>query len=166
MVSALSTIIVDVEKFFKGTGTVLEKFGNGFMKLFKKAPNAEQAVQNFLNVVAPPLEGFLLLADPVLEAPVVGAIQIAETGLAAIQAATSAALSGNSLLENLKSFVATVPNLLTGLQFKNPDLQNKINSWVQLIEKEAEVLIPAVESWVQKLTAKDSGTPGVQPVAQ
>ena len=161
MASTLSTIVVDIEKFFKGTETVIEKFANGFVKLFKKAPNAEQAVQNFLNVVAPPLEGFLLLADPVLEAPVVGAIQIAETGLAAIQAATTAALSGNSLLENLRAFVATVPNLLTGLAFKNPELQTKINGWVQLIEKEAEVLIPAVESWVQKLSVKDSGTPGV-----
>lgn len=147
----LSTIGADVKKFFVGTGSSAEKFGVAFWNLFKKVPNALQVVSNFVNEAAPVITAAVALADPLVEPEVAGALSIAETGLAAIQAAATAATSGTSLLTNLQNFSATVPALLTGLEIKNPALVAAVNRVVALITGEAKVLIPAVQSWVAQI---------------
>jgi hypothetical protein len=149
----LSTIVADVEKFFKGTGTDLEKFGLAFWKLFKKAPAALQTVENFVGELAPVITAAVALAAPAVEPEVAGALAIAETGLAAIEASAQAAVSGNSLLTNLEQFAATVPGLLTGLAIKDANLQATITKIVNLITGEAKVLIPAVQAWIAQIAA-------------
>ena len=154
----LSTIVADVEKFFKGTGTDLEKFGLAFWKLFKKAPAALQVVENFVGELAPVITAAVALAAPAVEPEVAGALAIAETGLAAIEASAQAAVSGNSLLTNLENFAATVPALLTGLAIKDANLQATITKIVNLITGEAKVLIPAVQAWVAEIAAKPAAS--------
>lgn len=151
--SVLSKIVVDVEKFLKNTGSDLERFAEAFMKLFGKAPSALQAVENFVGEAAPVVEAAVGLADPVLEAPLAAALATVETGLGAIQASASAAVSGTSLLSALQNFAATVPQLLTGIEIKNPALQAAVEKIVKLVVNEAKVLIPAVESWVKQIEA-------------
>ena len=151
--SLASTITIDVEKFLKGTGTDAEKFAAAFAKLFSKAPAVLQTVQNFLNEAAPEIVAAVALADPLVEPEVAGALAIAETGLAAIQASATAANSGTSLLTNLQNFAATVPALLTGLAIKNPVLTATIGRIVTLVTGEAKVLIPAVQAWVAQLAS-------------
>ena len=152
--STLSTIVVDVEKFFKGTGTDLEKFSSAFEKLFKKAPTALQAIQNFVGEAAPIIEAAVAIADPVAEAPVAAALATAETALAALEASAQAAVSGTSVLSNLENFTSTVPALLTGVDVKDASLSTKITSIVNLITNESKVLVPAVQSWVAQLATK------------
>ena len=151
MANPLSNIVVDVEKFFKNTGSALEKFAASFQKLFGKAPAALQAVQNFVGMVAPVITAAVALADPVAEPAVAAALATAETGLAAVDAAATAATSGTSLLTNLQNFAATVPATLTGLDVKNPALTAKVAQIVNLVTGEAKVLIPAVETWVTEI---------------
>jgi hypothetical protein len=152
--STLSTIVVDVEKFFKGTGTDLEKFGSAFENLFDKAPSALQAIQNFVGEVAPIVEAAVALADPAVEAPVAAVLATTETALAALEASAQAAVSGTSVLSNLQNLATTVPALLAGVDIKNATLTAKITAIVNLINNEAKVLIPAVESWVTQLATK------------
>ena len=153
MALTLSTIIVDVEKFFKGTGSDLEKFAAAFQKIFKKAPAAIQAVENFVGEVAPIVEAAVALADPVAEAPLAAVLSTVETALAAIQAASSAAISGTSLLANIQNLASTVPNLLTAADIKDAALKTKVTTIVNLVVNEAKVLIPAVEAWVEQIVA-------------
>jgi hypothetical protein len=155
--SVLSTIVVDVEKFLKGTGSDAEKFAVAFVKYLKKVPAAEQQLDNFLSEAGVVVEAAVALVDPVAEAPVAGAFAIVETGLAAIGAAASAATSGNSLLVNLQNFAASVPQLLTGLTIKDPVLQAQVTKIVNLIVNETKVLLPAIEAWVAQIKA--SSTP-------
>lgn len=150
----LSTIVVDVEKFFKGLETDTGKFCAAFVKLFSKAPAAIQTVENFVGELAPVITAAVALAAPAIEPEVAGALAIAETGLAALEASAQAAVSGNSLLTNLTNFAATVPQLLTGIAIKNPALQAEITKIVNLVTGEAKVLIPAVESWIAQIAAK------------
>lgn len=147
----LLTIELDVQKFAKNTGSDLEKFATSFEKLFGKAPAALQAVQNFVGEVAPVITDAVSLADPVAEPVVAAALATAETGLASVDAAATAATSGNSLLTNLQNFAATVPATLTGLDVKNPALTAKVTQIVNLITGEAKVLVPAVQSWVAQI---------------
>lgn len=149
--SVLSTIVVDVEKFFKGTGSDLEKFAVAFEKLFAKAPKALQSVENFVGEIAPVVVAAVALADPIAEPIVSDVLSTIETGLAAIQASAVAATSGTSLLSNLEAFAASVPSLLTGVDIKDAALQAKITKIVTLVTSEAKVLIPAVESWIAQL---------------
>ena len=153
-INILLTIETDVETFFKGTGTDLEKFGAAFSKLFKKVPSALQTVENFVGEAAPVITGAVAIADPLVEPEVAGALALAETGLASIQAAATAATSGNSLLQNIQNFAATVPATLAGLEVKNPALQAAVVRVVNLITGECKVLIPAVQSWIAAIQAK------------
>jgi len=155
----LLTIKTDVEKFFKGTGTSLEKFGTAFAKIFGKAPAALQTVENFVSQAAPVITAAVSLADPLLEPEVASALAIVETGLAAIQASATAATSGNSLLANLQAFAKTVPSVLAGIQVKNPALAAAVNRVVTLVVGEATVLIPAVQSWVAQINPPTPPTP-------
>jgi hypothetical protein len=153
MASALATIETDVKKWFGTVASDAGKFAAAFIKLFQKAPAALQMVQNFVGEVAPIVEAAVALADPIAEAPVAAVLGTIETGLAAIDAAASAAISGNSLLANLQAFSANVPNLLTGIDVKDAALQAKVESIVNLVNNEAKVLIPAVEAWVAQIKA-------------
>ena len=150
--SLVSTIKIDIENLLKGTGTDVEKFASAFSTLFKKAPSVIQTVENFVNEAAPVITAAVALADPLVEPEVAGALAIAETGLAAIQASATAAISGTSLLANLQNFAATVPQLLTGLTIKNPVLTATIARIVNLVTGEAKVLIPAVQTLVASNT--------------
>jgi hypothetical protein len=152
-VSVLYTIETDVEKFLKGTGSDLEKFGVAFNKLFAKAPSALQTVQSFISEVAPVVIAAVAIVDPVAEPEVAGALAIVETGLAAIQASLTAANSGQSLLVNLQNFANTIPGLLAGLAIKNPALQAAVVRISALVVAEAKVLIPAVQAWVAQIKA-------------
>ena len=145
------TILIDFEKFLKGTATDAEKFSAAFMKYFKAAPAVVQTIDNFVTEAAPLITAAVAFADPLLEPEVAGALAIAETGLAAIGASLTAAQSGNSLLVNLQNFSTTVPALLTGLTIKNPALQAAIGRIVSLVTGEAKVLIPAVQAWVTQI---------------
>lgn len=160
--SFFNTLKIDVEKFVAGTGTDVEKFATAFSKLFKQAPSVLQTIDNFVTEAAPIITGAVTLADPLLEPEVAGALSIAETGLAAIEAAAANAQSGNSLLANLQNFATSVPALLTGLQIKNPALQAAVTRVVALVTGEAKVLIPAVQSWVAQIEAA-SATPTPAP---
>jgi hypothetical protein len=93
------------------------------------------------------------LADPAVEPLVAGALATVETGLAAIQAAATAAVTGTSLVSQLQNFASTVPALLKGLDIKNPALVATVTKIVNLVAGEAKVLIPAVESWVAQIAA-------------
>ena len=146
-----STIVVDVEKFFKGTGTDVEKFAASFWKLFKKVPAALQVIQNFVGEVAPIITAAVGLADPILEPEAAAALAALETGLAAVDAAATAATTGTSLLANIEGFAGSVPQLLTGIAIKNPALQAEITKIVNLVEGEAKVIIPAIQAWVQQI---------------
>jgi hypothetical protein len=163
-VNILITIEVDVEKFLKGTGSDLEKFAAAFDKLFKKVPNALQTVENFVNEAAPAITAAVAIADPVVEPEVAMALALVETGLASIQAAATAANSGQSLLQNIESFSATVPQLLTGLAIKDPALQATVTRVVTLVDGECRVLIPVVQSWVAQIKAA-TRAPAVPVVA-
>jgi len=161
--SALSVIVVDMEKVFKGTGTDLEKFGVAFEKLFKKAPSALQSVENFVDELAPIVTAAVALADPLAEPIVAAGLATVETGLAAIQAAATAAVSGQSLLTNIENFSAEVPQLLSGVAIKNPTLQATIEKVVTLVTGECKVLIPAVQGWVAQI--KSATTPAAPVTA-
>ena len=154
--SVLSTIEADLKKFGGEVETDAEKFGAAFEKCFDKLPSAEQAIQNFIDEAAPIITVAVSLADPLAEPAVAGALAVAETGLAAIQASTTAALSGTSLVTNLQNFAKTVPALLTGLTIKNTALQAAITRIVTLVTGEATVLIPAAQAWASQLAAKSS----------
>lgn len=132
------------------------KFEAAFVKIFKKLPSAEQAVENFTGEVAPVIVAAVAIADPVAEPEVAAALATIETGLAAIQAATTAATTGTSLLANLQNFATTVPTLLAGLQVKNPATTAAIEKVVTLVTSEAKVLIPAVENWIKQIAAAKS----------
>ena len=93
------------------------------------------------------------LADPLAEPAAAAALATVETGLAGIQAAATAAVSGTSLLTGLQNFAADVPALLTSIAVKNPALTAAIDRIVTLVVGEAKVLIPAVESWVAQINA-------------
>lgn len=147
----LSTLKLDLSKFAGAAETDIAKFGTAFEKVFNKAPSAEQAIQNFIQEAAPFITAAVALADPILEPEVAGALSLAETGLAEIQASTAAAQSGTSLVTNLQNFSTSVPKLLTGLQIKNPALQSAITRVVTLVTREAKILIPLAQSWVAQL---------------
>lgn len=151
--SIFSTIVVDIEKFFKSLETSAGKFCAAFVKLFKQAPQAEQVVQNFVNEIAPIVVAAVGFADPAVEPIAAAALATVQTGLAAIQATLTAANSGQSLLADLQSFADSVPQLLTGLDIKNAALKSKIESIVSLVTNEAKVLIPAVEAWVKSIAS-------------
>lgn len=156
--SVFSTIKADVETFFKDLDTDAGKFCAAFTKIFGKAPAALQVVENFVNEAAPLIEGAVALADPVAEAPVAAALATAETGLAGLQAAATAANGGSSFLGDLQAFATSVPATLSSLDIKNPALQAKVVSIVNLITNEAKVLIPAVEAWVKDLSGTGTAT--------
>lgn len=151
--SIFSKIEAKVKEFFGSMETSAGKFCAAFVRCFKKAPAAEQVVQNWVNEVAPVIVGAVALVDPAVEPEVAGALAITETGLAAIQASLTAANSGESLLTNVENFATTVPQLLIGLAIKNPALQATVKRIVALIVGEAKVLIPAIEAWVKEIAA-------------
>lgn len=151
--SIAQTIVVDIEKFLKGTETDAEKFAVAFARIFKKAPTVIQTVENFVNEAAPIIAGAVSLADPIAEPAVAAALAMVETALAAIQASASAAVSGQSLVTNLQNFAGTVPSLLSGLAIKNTALQGTISRIVSLVTGEAKILIPAVQAWASQLKA-------------
>ena len=157
----LSTITTDVEKYLTATGSDLEKFAAAFDKLFRKAPSALQTVENFIGELAPVVTAAVGLVDPAIEPAAAAALATVETGLAAIQAAATAAVSGTSLVTNLQNFAATVPVLLTGIEVKNPELQKQVSNIVKLVVGECKVLVPAVQSWVAQIKATTAA-----PVAQ
>lgn len=144
------TVLGDLGKIFKGSATVAEKFLNSFQKVFGKTPSAIHVVENFVNVAAPIVTTAVLLADPLLEPEVAGALRIVETGLAAIDASATAANSGQSLLANLQNFATTVPQLLTGVAIKNSNLQASVTKIVNLVVAECKVIIPVVDALVKK----------------
>jgi hypothetical protein len=151
--SVFSTIVVDVEKLFKGTATDLEKFAAAFVKLFKKAPSALQTLENFTGEVAPIITAAVDMADPAAEPIVAAALATAETGLAGLEAAAKDAVSGTSLLANLQSFASDVPATLASLDIKDPALKAVVTRVVNLIVGEAKVLVPAVQAWVAQISA-------------
>ena len=104
--------------------------------------------------MAPIVEAAVALADPAVEAPVAAVLATTETALAALEASAQAAVSGTSVLSNLQNLATTVPALLAGVDIKNAALTAKITAIVNLINNEAKVLIPAVESWVAQLATK------------
>jgi hypothetical protein len=157
--SILSTIKAD----FSGIESDVAKFAKAFEKLFDKTPSALQTVENFTGEVAPVVVAAVAIADPVAEPAVAAALATVETGLAAIQAAATAAVSGTSLLASLENFASTVPTVLTGLDVKNPALTASIEKIVTLVTSEAKVLIPAVESWVKQIAAAKA--PAAVPAA-
>ena len=154
-VSILSTIETDFEKFFKGTETDLEKFGSAFKQLFLKSASAEQTVESFIQEVAPFIVEAVSLADPIAEPLVAGALATAETALAGIQAATTSALTGTSLLAGLENFNAQIPTLLTSLDIKDANLKAIVVRIANLITNECKVLIPAVQSWIAQIKASN-----------
>ena len=156
------TIKADVGNFFKTVETDAGKFFAAFVKIFKKAPAATQVVQNFVDEAAPIINLAAGLADPAIEPAVAEALKVAETGLAAVQAALTAANSGQSLLGNLQNFATTVPQLLGGIEVKNPQLKATIERIVTLVVSEAKVLIPAVEHWIG-LGSPSTSTSGGAP---
>lgn len=157
--SILSTITADVKAFFSDLKTSAGRFAAAFVKLFGKAPSAIQMVQNFLSEAAPVITAAVALADPLVEPAVAAALATAETGLAAIEATAQAAVSGTSLVTALQSFAATVPNLLKGLDIKDPALQGAITRMIALITGEAAVLIPAAQAWAEQLAANPTPAP-------
>lgn len=151
----LSTLKVDIAKFFSDLESDAGKFCAAFVKLFGKAPAAIQVVENFVGEVARVATVAVALADPAADGAVTAALATVETGLAGIQAAATAAVSGTSVLTALQNFASTVPTLLTSLDVKDPALTASITKIVTLVVNEAKVIIPAVQSWVAEL----AGTP-------
>jgi phage-related protein len=147
------SVLSKIKAVFTDVESDLSKFAAAFVKLFKKAPSALQAVENFTGEVAPVIIAAVALADPAVEPAVAAALATAETLLAAVQASATAAASGQSLLSSLQNFASTVPTLLTGLTIKNATLKSTIEKIVTLVTSEAKVLIPAVESWVKQIAA-------------
>lgn len=148
---SLATIKVDISKFFSSLESDAGKFCAAFVKLFGKAPAAIQVVENFVGEVAPVVTAAVALADPAADGAVTAALATVETGLAGIQAAATAAVSGTSVLTALQNFASTVPTLLTSLDVKDPALTASITRIVTLVVNEAKVIIPAVQSWVAEL---------------
>jgi hypothetical protein len=147
----LTTIKLDLQKFENAAGTDIKKFETAFMKVWGKAPSAEQAIQNFIAETAPYITAAVTLADPIAEPAVASALAVAETGLAAIQAATDAVESGTSLVTDLQNFSTKVPQLLSGLQIKNPVLTAAITRIVNLVTGESKILIPLAQQWAAQL---------------
>lgn len=155
----MASVLSEIKAEFVGLESDAGKFASAFVKLFKKAPTALQAVDNFTNEVAPIITLAVGLAAPAEEPLVAGALAVVETGLGAISASANAAQSGQSLLTNVQNFAATVPALLTGLAIKNPALQSEVTKIVNLVVAESKVLIPAVESWVKQIAAAKASAP-------
>ena len=157
--SILSTIKTDVEKFFKATGTDLEKFADAFWKLFKKAPTALQTVENFVTEAGTIIVAVTSVINPAVgtaEAVIIGEI---ETALAAVQAAATAASTGTSLLTNLEAFFAAIPATATSLGLSTSSTgYAEVTKLVTWAEAEAKVIIPAVESWIATIKSS-SKTP-------
>lgn len=153
--SIFSTIIVDIERFFKAAESDAAKYCKAFWSLFKKAPNALQVVQNFINEAAPVITAAVSIADPLVEPAVASALAVTEGALAATEASLDAAVSGQSLLANIKAFGSTIPALLTGLEIKDAALKAAVERIVAFLTGEAEVLIPAVEAWVKQINNKN-----------
>jgi hypothetical protein len=147
--SILSTIKAE----FSGFESDVAKFAAAFTKLFKKVPSALQTVENFTAEAAPVITAAVAIVDPVAEPAVSAALATAETLLAAVQASAQAAISGTSLLGAIQNFSTTVPELLVSLDIKNPVLKASIERIVALVNGEAKVLVPAVESWVAQIKA-------------
>ena len=147
----LSTLKVDIAKFFSDLESDAGKFCAAFVKLFGKAPAAIQVVENFVGEVARVATVAVALADPAADGAVTAALATVETGLAGIQAAATAAVSGTSVLTALQNFASTGPTLLTSLDVKDPALTASITRIVALVVNEAKVIIPAVQSWVAEL---------------
>lgn len=150
----IKAIEIDIEKFIKGTESDAEKFAVAFARCFKKAPSVIQTVDNFIGEVSPIIIAVVGIVDPVADPEVAGALAIVETGVGALQASATAAVTGTSLLANLQNFADTVPALLSGLCVKNPVLQKAIEKIVNLVNGEAKVLIPAVKAWVAQIAAR------------
>jgi hypothetical protein len=148
--SILSTIKADFGK----VEADVAKFAAAFEKIFKKAPSALQAVENFVSEAAPVITAAVAIAVPAAEPEVAAALATAETALAAIEATAQAAVSGTSLLSALQNFSDSVPQLLTGLDVKDAVLKAAIERIVALINGEAKVLVPAVEGWVKQIAGK------------
>lgn len=147
------SILSTIKAGFTDIATSAGKFAKAFERLFMKLPSALQTVSNFTAEVAPVITAAVALADPAVEPEVAGALAIAETGLAAIEASAQAAVSGQSVLAALQNFSTTVPTLLAGLAIKNPALQAEVERIVALVTGEAKVLVPAVEAWVAQIKA-------------
>lgn len=147
------SIFSSIKAAFTGVESDVAKFASAFEKLFKKAPSALQTVENFTAEVAPVIIAAVAILDPAAEPLAAAALATAETGLAAIHAAAVAAVSGQSLLANLQNFADSVPQLLAGLDVKNTALKAAIEKVVALVNGEAKVLVPAVESWVSQIKA-------------
>ncbi|MFZ3343375.1 MAG: hypothetical protein WA213_21030 [Terriglobales bacterium] len=147
----LSTLKVDIAKFFSSLESDAGKFCAAFVKLFGKAPAAIQVVENFVSEVAPVITAAVAFAAPSADGVVTAALATVETGLAGIQAAATAAASGTSLLASLENFSTTVPTLLSSLDVKDAALSASITKIVTLVVNEAKVIIPAVQSWVSQL---------------
>lgn len=156
--SIFHSIIVDVESFFKATGTSVEKFAKAFWKCFKKAPTALQIVENFLSQASTYVVAAVDIVDPAAEPAVAAALATAETAIAAVQAAATAATTGTSLLANLEALNSDIPSLLLGLDVKDAALKAAITKVANLITAEAKVLIPAVESWIAQAKAATTTT--------
>lgn len=151
--SVFSKVKADVATFFSNLETSAGKFCAAFVKLFGKSPAALAVVQNFINEIAPIVVAAVGIADPMADGAVSAALATVETGLAGIQAALTAAVSGTSLVGALQAFVTQIPNTLKDLDVKNPELTALIEKISNLIVNEGAVLIPAVESWVKELAA-------------
>lgn len=152
--SFFSKLKVDVEHFFSDVvggniGTDVEKFVKAFTTLFHKAPAVLQVAQNFIDELAPVLTGVVDVADISFGAEVSEALSVAETALAGLQAALTAAKTGNSFLGQLKNFASDIPALLTSLDVKDEGLKAKIEWIVNFITSESKVIIPVVEKFVK-----------------
>jgi len=159
-VSAFHTVEVDLSKFFKTLETDIGKFCHAFVSLFHKAPNALMVVNNFLNELAPVVEGVVSIADPIIAPEVAAALSTVQTAMAALYATVNSANTGTTFLAGLENFVKDIPATLTALDIKDAALKSKIEWIANFIVNEGKVLIPAVEAWVKQLTAAaTSSTP-------
>ena len=156
VLSILHNIETDVAKFFKGTGTDLEKFGVAFIKVWKKSPSALQSVENFIQELAPMVVLATTVVDPIAEPEVAAALSVIETSVAALQAAATAATTGTSLLTTLQALANSTPAILAAVQVKNPALVASITKIVNFVSGEAKVLIPAVEAWIAQIKAQNA----------
>lgn len=115
----MNTIELDIKNFIQGTETDAEKFYAAFAKLWSKAPSVLETVQNFINELAPIVIAAVGIALPGIDPLVSAALGTLQIALAGIQASLTSVSSGNSLLANIQSFAASIPQLLSGLQIKD-----------------------------------------------
>ena len=130
----------------------LAKFDAAFTKLFKKAPTVFHFAQTVIAFAAPIINQELDLNDPALMAVVDPIINEIKTGLATASAIAGDGTSATTLASTLSAVQQNLSQVLSLAQVKDPAVQAKFTSNVNLVIGELNAVIAMVNPPAQAVT--------------